>query len=436
MIKAFRGNILHFLSNPTEETPLDSIQCIDDGLLLVENGKINSIGEYSELFKTLDKNTEIIDYSGKILMPGFIDTHIHFPQLEIIAAYGRQLLEWLSLYVFPTEKKYSDETYSSSKASFFLEELLRNGTTTAVVYPTVHMNSVDSLFKEAEKLDMCIISGKVLMDRNAPMYLTDTPTTSYEESKNLINKWHNKGRLKYAITPRFAITSTEEQLEMVSTLKEEFPDVYIQTHLSENKEEVKLIKQLYPWSIDYINVYEKFNILTPKTILGHCIYLSERGYKVIKSTESIISWCPSSNFFLGSGVFNLQKAIKHNVNVTIGSDVGGGNRIFLFQVLNEAYKAAALKSIKLSPFSSLYTLTLGNAKLLGLSNEIGNFELGKYADFVVLDPCNTPLMQERMKNTRHLEDTLFTLQMLADNRCVKATYIKGELKYNNRSIYC
>ncbi len=435
MIKGFRGSILHFLSEPTQENLAVSYQCIDDGLLLISDEKIISIGEYSKLIKNLDKHIEITDYSGKILMPGFIDTHIHFPQLEIIAAYGRQLLEWLSLYVFPTEGKYSDKAYSSSKASFFLEELLRNGTTTAMIYPTVHINSVETLFEEAEKLGMCIISGKVLMDRNAPLYLTDTPKTSYEESKYLINKWHSKCRLKYAITPRFAITSTEEQLEIASTLKKEFPDVYIQTHLSENKEEVKLIKQLYPWSIDYINVYEKFNLLTPKTILGHCIYLSARGYGVVKETKSVISWCPSSNFFLGSGVFNLQKAIRSEVNVAIGSDVGGGNRIFMLQVLNEAYKAAALKNIKLSPFSSLYTLTLGNAKLLGLQDEIGNFETGKYADFVVLDPCNTPLMNERMKNTRHLEDTLFTLQMLADNRCVKATYIKGELKYENKSIY-
>ncbi len=435
MIKGFRGSILHFLSEPTQENFAVSYQCIDDGLLLISDDKIISIGEYSNLIKNLDKHIEITDYSGKILMPGFIDTHIHFPQLEIIAAYGRQLLEWLSLYVFPTEGKYSDKPYSSSKASFFLEELLRNGTTTAVIYPTVHINSVETLFEKAEKLGMCIISGKVLMDRNAPLYLMDTPKTSYEESKYLINKWHSKGRLKYAITPRFAITSTEEQLEVASTLKEEFPDVYIQTHLSENKEEVKLIKQLYPWSIDYINVYEKFNLLTPKTILGHCIYLSARGYGVVKETESVISWCPSSNFFLGSGVFNLQKAIRNGVNVAIGSDVGGGNRIFMLQVLNEAYKVAALKNIKLSPFSSLYTLTLGNAKLLKLQDEIGNFETGKYADFVVLDPCNTPLMSERMKNTRHLEDTLFTLQMLADNRCVKATYIKGELKYDNKNIY-
>jgi guanine deaminase len=434
-IQAYRGSILHFLRRPESISDTDSFQFIEDGLLIIESGKISKIDEFTIASKTLSKDIIIVDYSGYILFPGFIDTHIHFPQLEMIASYGEHLLEWLENYVFPTEKKYENKNYALKQAHFFVHELLRNGTTTAAAYSSVHKTSADMLFEVANEIDMCLITGKVMMDRNAPDYLLDTPESAYEDSKDLITKWHGKNRLKYAITPRFAPTSTEAQLEVAKTLKEEFPESYLQTHLSENKNELNWIKELYPWSIDYTDVYEKFDLLGDKSIFGHCIHLTDRAFSVIDESRSIVSWCPSSNFFLGSGFFNIKKAMQHDLNLSIGTDVGGGNRIFMLQVLNEAYKVASLSNIKLSPLHSLYYSTLGNAKALKLDKNIGNFNIGKDADFIVLDPANTPIMKERIKHSKTFADKLFSLQMLGDNRTIKATYIYGKLRYKNESIY-
>ncbi len=254
-------------------------------------------------------------------------------------------------------------------------------------------------------------------------------------SNSWIKKWHGKNRLKYAVTPRFAPTSTEAQLEVAKTLTKEFPKVYLQTHLSENRSELEWIKELYPWSIDYTDVYEKFDLLGNKSIFGHCIHLTDRAFSAIEESNSIVSWCPSSNFFLGSGVFNISKAMHHDLNLSIGTDVGGGNRIFMLQALNEAYKAASLRNIKLSPLHSLYYSTLGNARALKLDKNLGNFSIGKDADFIVMDPANTPLMKERAKYSKTFADKLFGLQMLGDNRTIKATYIYGKLRYKNESIY-
>lgn len=436
-MKFFRGAIMHFLHDPECHDMDSSYQYINDGLLVLDStGKIKEIGEFQKLkhyFST--EHLEYVNYSDYVIIPGFIDSHIHFPQLEMIASYsGGQLLEWLEKCVFSTEDKYRDFAYSKAKAEFFFRTLIKNGTTSALVFTSVHKASADAFFECAEKFDMLMISGKVLMDRNAPEYLLDTPEKSYEESKELIEKWHNRNRLKYALTPRFAPTSTEAQLEVVSSLKKQYEDIYFQTHLSENKNEIKWVKEIFPWSKDYSDVYEKFELFGKRSIFAHCAHLNDREFNLIKDSDSTISWCPSSNFFLGSGLFNVNKAKELKVRLSLGSDVGGGNHIFMLQVMDEAYKVGAIQNYNVRPLSSFYQATLGNARALSIDDKVGNFQQGKDADFLVINPNATPFLQERLNNAESLEERLFCLQMLADKRIIKAVYINGKKRFENNSI--
>lgn len=430
-IKAYRGSILHFLKPPKDHNDSSSYQYFEDGLLVISSGKITALGNYKDRKKFLPKDATIIDYSNYLITPGFIDTHIHYAQTEIIASYGQQLLEWLNTYVFPAERKYDNKEYAENIATFFLDELLNNGTTTAVIYSTVHKNSADVLFTCANKLNMRIITGKTMMNRNAPDYLLDTVQSSYDDSKDLIAKWHNKNRLLYAVTPRFAPTSSEEQLEVAAQLLKETPAIYMQTHLAENKHEVKWVKELYPWSKDYTDVYDHYGLLSDKSIFGHGIYLSDREFRLLAETKSVIAWCPTSNFFLGSGVFNLHQARHFKNRINIGTDVGGGTSFSMLQTIKVAYKAAAISNASLSPLDGFYLITLGNASALNLDDKIGNFEVGKEADFVVLDLNCTKLLAYKNARANSLEEKLFNLAILGDDRVIKATYILGECKYHD-----
>jgi guanine deaminase len=429
-VKAIRGAILHFLHHPRSYDDTASYQYIEDGLIVIEDGHIKAVDETDKILAKLPFGTKIVDYKNHLLMPGFIDLHIHYAQTEMIASYGKHLLEWLDNYVFPAERKYGDPVYAKENAEFFCHELLRNGTTTAVVYSTVHAVAAEILFQEAQKLNMCLVSGKTMMDRNAPAYLLDNPQKAYEESKALIEKWHGKNRLFYALTPRFAPTSTEEQLAVTQKLLQEFPDVYLQTHLAENKKEVAWVKELFPWSKDYTDVYDHYGLLTDKTIMGHSIYLSDREFMRLAETKTILCWSPTSNFFLGSGFFDLARAKKFKSRIGIGTDVGGGSSFSMFLTLNEAYKAAAIQHTNLTPLEGFYTITLGNAEALSLEHKIGNFVVGKEADLVVLDLKATPLLANKMKRANSLEEMLFNLMILGDDRVVTATYVLGELKHS------
>jgi guanine deaminase len=424
-IKAYRSSILHFLKSPEDDVK-NCYEYFSDGIIVIENGKIKALGDAKEIQKTLGDNIEVSNYTGFLITPGFIDLHIHYVQTEIIASYGEQLLEWLNNYVFPTERKFFDKKHAESIAFFFLKELLRNGTTTAAIYSSVHEASVEALFECAEKLNMRVLTGKTMMDRNAPSYLLDTPQKAYDESKRLIQKWHNRNRLSYVVTPRFAPTSTEEQLKVSSTLLKEFKDVYLQTHISENINEIKWVKELYPWSKNYTDVYDHFELLGERSIFGHGIYLFDEEFQRFHDTKSVIAWCPTSNFFLGSGVFNLGKARKFQTRMGIGTDVGGGSSFSMLQTLKAAYKAATIQNLKLSPLESFYYLTLGNARALSLDDKIGNFVVGKEADFIVLDLECTPLITSKMAQAKSLEDQLFNLLVLGDDRAIHATYILGK----------
>jgi guanine deaminase len=427
-ISAIRGSFLDIAEVIDCSSEIEGkVRYLEDGLLLLGNGCIEWFGDWQEGKHKIPENCSIHNYSDKLIVPGFIDTHIHYPQTEIVGAYGEQLLEWLENYAFPAEKQYKDEEYAAKMAGFFIDQLLRNGTTTALVFCTVHPESVEALFEAAEKYNMRIIAGKVLMDRNAPDYLLDTPETGYLDSKKLIEKWHKRGRLLYAITPRFAPTSTDEQLELAGKLKQEFPDTYLQTHLSENPDEIEWVKKLFPEQENYLDVYHHHGLTGSRSIFAHCIHLEEKEWDCLHNTDSAIAFCPTSNLFLGSGLFNLKHAWDKKVKVGMATDIGGGTSFNMLQTLSEAYKVMQLQKQKFSAYEAFYLATLGGAKALSLDHVIGNFTLGKEADFVVLDPKATALQAKRSEKSKKIADLLFSLIILGDDRTIFHTFVDGRL---------
>lgn len=427
VMNAIRASVLHF-SNITESPEIDH-QYWDDGLLVIENDRIKDVGNAKDLIvKYPDIN--IIDHRGKLLLPGLIDTHLHFPQTEMIASYGEQLLEWLQNYTFPTERKFENQEYSLKLAREFLKHLWSNGTTTALAYSTVHKCSADALFSTAHDANMLMITGKTCMDRNCPDWLQDTAELAEKESLELIEKWHNHGRLKYALTPRFAPTSTPEQLSLLGKIASAYPDIYIQTHLSENQEEIEWVKSLYPDAHDYLDVYDRFGLVTNRTVFGHCIHLEERTWQRLGEAQAIIAFCPRSNLFLGSGLFDIQAAKKYQVPVTLASDVGAGDSFNMLRTQGEAYKVCQLQNVTLHPFKGLYMMTQGSAHALGLNDSIGNLNIGTHADFILLDPHFNELSQLRMNSRENSpQDTLFALSMLGDERSIQSTWIAGKPVY-------
>ena len=423
---AYRAAILHSIADPAEVGIERSYEYFADGMLLVEDDKITAVGPAETLLPTLG-DVELIEYQNALITPGFIDTHIHFPQTGMVGAYGEQLLDWLNNYTFPCESQFGDKAHADQVAEIFLAELLRNGTTTALVFASVHPQSVNSLFEAAERLNLRLITGKVMMDRNAPDYLTDTADNSYADSKALIERWHGKGRLHYAVTPRFAPTSTPEQLTLAGQLLSEHEGLYMQTHISENVKEVEWVKALFPERKHYLDVYDHYQLLGQRSVLAHGVHLCDAECARLAETGSAIAFCPTSNLFLGSGLFNLPQAERFKVNVGLGTDVGGGTSFSLLQTLNEAYKVMQLQGEKLSPFKSLYLATLGGARALRLEDRIGTLQPGSDADFVVLDYKATPLMDYRISQSKSFEETLFVLMTLGDDRTVAQTYAAGRL---------
>lgn len=423
-LKAYRAALLHSLADPAEVGIDASYEYFADGILLVENGRVVEVGAAEALLPRLN-GVEVREYRDALITPGFIDTHIHYPQTGMIAAYGEQLLDWLNTYTFPTERQFADKAHAADVAGIFLKELLRNGTTTALVFGTVHRESVDAFFEAAQALDLRMIAGKVLMDRHAPDYLTDTPESGYADSKALIERWHGKGRLHYAVTPRFAPTSTSEQLELAGKLFAEYPDLYMHTHLSENRREIEWVKELFPARKGYLDVYDHHGLIGPRAVFAHGVHLCDEECARLGETGSAVAFCPTSNLFLGSGLFDLEKLERHGVRVGLGTDVGAGTSFSQLQSLNEAYKVMQLQGKKLDPFKSLYLATLGGARSLYLDERIGNFAAGKDADFVVLDYNATPLLSYRMQQARSLEERLFALTILGDDRVVQETFAAG-----------
>jgi guanine deaminase len=423
---AFRASILHFLDDPGADDAAHSWQYFEDGLLVVEHGRVKSIGAAAELLFALPAGTRIVDHTGKLIVPGFVDAHIHYPQIDIIASPGRQLLGWLEEYTFPAERSFDDHAHAREVADFFLDELLRNGTTTALVFGSVHKQSVDAFFEAAAEKKLRMIAGKVLMDRNCPGYLRDTAESGYADSAELIEKWDARERLNYAITPRFAITSSVHQLALAGKLAREHPATVIHSHVAENAAEVTWIRELFPSSRSYLDVYDHFGLLRERTVFAHCIHFDDADRKRMADSGATAAFCPTSNLFLGSGLFDIVAADAAGMRFAIATDVGGGTSMNMLRTLSEAYKVAQLRAHFLSPLRAFYLATLGGARALGLDALIGNFAAGKEADFVVLDSASTPLTARRAKHIGSLAERLFALVMLGDDRAIAQTYVMGQ----------
>ena len=426
----YRAPIYHCIETNGNVEPI----YIADGLMVVnsKSGRIVDIGSYSDLTSNWDTSNNLIHFKDRLIMPGFIDTHVHYPQYKVIASYGTSLLEWLDKYTFAEEQKFSDKDYADQIANLFLDELIKNGTTTVMTFCTSYRQSVDAFFAASEKRNLRMVAGKVMMDRNAPEELCDNPEDSYLDSKALIEKWHNKGRLRYAVTPRFALTSSQLQLEQASKLLNEYPDkngrkgVLLQSHLNENDEEIERVNELFPESKNYFGVYDDFGISGCNSVFGHCIHNTEEEYQKMAETGSKVSLCPTSNLFLGSGLFELEKLESYGIDVSLASDVGGGDSFSMFQVMNEAYKVCRMNDFNLDPVKAFYLTTLGAAKVLNMDDCIGNFEVEKEADFIVVDLNATEIISQKNKISANINDILFNLMTLGDDRLIDEVYIMGQ----------
>lgn len=425
MLEAYRASIFHCLADPGEDDDAAASEYFEDGVLLVEDGRIVEAGTASTLLDSLSADTHVEDLSGKLIVPGFVDCHVHYPQLDIIASYGEQLLDWLNRYAFPGEMRFADEQYARDVAKIFVDELVNNGTTTALVFATVHTHSADAIFEAAAAKGMRLIAGKVLMDTNCPAELRDDPDSAYSDSKMLIERWHGKDRLGYAITPRFALTSSEAQLEAAGRLASEYPDVWVHTHLAENHDEVQEIAQLFPWSDSYLGVYDRFGLLRERSVFAHCLHLQESECKLMAAKGAAAAHCPTSNMFLGSGLFDLRRLREAAIRVGLGTDVGGGTSLSLLKTMREAYKVLHMQQQPLPPGRAMYLATLGAAEALYLDDRIGNLAAGKEADFVVLDPAGTTVSAHRTATTASISELLFALIVLGDDRNIAATYLQG-----------
>ena len=424
--RALRGRLLSFRDDP-REAGSGAYDFIEDGLVEIADGTITAVGVASDLLARLPEGTAVDHYPDGLILPGFIDTHIHYPQTQVIASYGAQLLDWLERYALVEEQRFSDPEHCAAVARFFLDELLHNGTTTAAVYCTVHPQSVEAFFAESHRRNTRMVAGKVLMDRDTPAGLSDCPESAYVQSSALIGQWHGKGRQLYCVTPRFAVTSTEAQLEAAGTLLKEHPDCYMQTHLSENRREIETVRALFPWAESYTGVYERFGLLGPKSLFGHCIHLEEGERRLLSESGSVAAFCPTSNLFIGSGLFDLAKARNGAAPIRVGmaTDVGGGTSYSLLRTLAEAYKVLQLQDQNLPALEAFYMITLGNARALGLEDHIGSLAPGREADITVLDARATPAMAHRFERVETLEEELFLLMTLGDDRAVRATYVAG-----------
>lgn len=421
---AYRGRVLHFLGDPQFEA--DAIAYWDDGLLIVTDGKVDQVGDAQTLLPTLPASTPIIAYPGKFIVPGLIDTHVHYPQTDIIASPAPGLLEWLETYTFPAEERFADGEHATNVASYFLDTLLRHGTTTAMVWSTVHKVAAEALFREAARRNMRLITGKVLMDRHCPPALQDTAESGARDSADLIAAWHGQHRLAYALTVRFAPTSSPAQLAACGELAQHYKDVFIQTHVAENHDEVAWVKTLFPEARSYLDVYDNVGLLRPRAMFGHSIHLDHADRERLAASGAAVAHCPTSNLFLGSGLYDFHANDAHRLQLTLATDVGAGTGFSMLGVMNEAYKVARLGNYHLSAARMFYLATRGAAQALGWADRIGSFTPGCEADFIVIDPVSTPLLARRSAQCSTLEEQLFALALLGDERAIHATYLQGQ----------
>lgn len=429
---AIRGALLSFTGDPFRDD-VDAVRRYEpDAIVVMANGRIVDCGPAADVARRLSPETAVTQYADALISAGFLDAHVHYPQLPVIGAGGKPLLEWLTAYTFPAEGRFGDIDYARPIAVRYLDENLRHGITTAAVFGTVHAASVDALFDEALRRGMRIVAGKVLMDRNAPADLLDTAQQGYDDGKALIERWHHRGRLAYAITPRFAATSSPAQLEAASTLWRETPGAYLQSHVAENSAEVEWIASLYPDHARYLDVYAHFGLLGRRAVYAHGIYLSESDLQCLHESQTALAHCPTSNNFLGSGLFSLHRAreTRRPVHVALGTDLGGGTSFSMLRTMQAASEVAHLSGHPLSPSRAWWLATRGAAEALDLGERIGSIEPGRDADVVVIDLRSTPLIDFRMRYVENIDDALAVQLALGDDRAIRATYVAGRLAWD------
>jgi guanine deaminase len=417
------GRTLSFDGDPRADA--GALRYMERGALLIEGGRIVWAGQAGDEPLDLARGAQRHDYGGDLILPGFVDGHVHYPQIGVIASFGTQLLDWLETYTFPEEARFSDTAYARETARLFLDLLLANGTTTAAVYCTVHPESTDAFFEEASARDLRMIAGKVLMDRNAPDPVTDTARSGYDDTNALIGKWHGKGRNLYAVTPRFAPTSTPEQLEACGALMSEHDGVYLQSHVAENMDEVAWVADLFPEARSYQDVYARYGMLGPRALYGHAIHMDAADLAKASETGTKFVHCPTSNLFIGSGLFRMKETWDAGVGVMLGSDVGGGTSLSPFATMKAAYEIAQFGGYSLTPEQAFWLSTAGGAEALSLGDRIGRLDAGYEADIVVLDTASTDIIRQRVERAEAIRDVLFAQMILADDRAVRATYAAG-----------
>lgn len=398
---------------------------IPDGYLEVENGSIVGLGAFNDLPN--EKRAAAVSFGQQTLItPGFIDTHLHAPQLEMIGSYGGHLLEWLNRYTFPTEAKFADAKHARRVAGALFEQLERNGTLCALMFSTSHTEATNIFFEEAERARFRGIIGKTLMDRNAPAQLLQDPQIAYQDSRELLRKWNGRGLLGYAVSPRFAPTSSPRLLELAGALVKEFPNIYVQTHISENLAEVQWVRELFPDAEHYAGVYDRYGLLGERTVLAHGVHLTDPELDLIRARGARVAHCPNSNLFLGSGLFPLQRVRDHGVRVALGTDIGAGTTPSMFNAMADAYKVQQVCGVSLSPFQLWHLATLAGARVLALDGVTGSLEVGKDADFLVLDLEASTLLSLRMRSANTIEDILAGLIFMGDERVVLRSFVRGE----------
>ncbi len=426
--RAYRASLLRFAS--------DGAAVFDeDGLLVVDvNGKVAASGAFASL-RSAYSHLPTQHFPGRIIAPGFVDMHVHYPQMDVIGSPADGLLPWLANYTFPEENRFSAVEYAAQCATFFIAELLRNGVTTALTFATSHVASVKAMFEAADTAGLRIITGKCLQDRNCPDGVRDETEQSLIDTENLIQRWHGKGsrgQLGYAITPRFAPTCSDAQMRGMGELAAKYPDVWIQSHVSENSDEIAWVKQLYPQDASYLCVYERFGLLREKSVYAHCIHFNDADRALMKELGAAAAVCPTSNLFLGSGYFDFAKAQEQSLPHGLASDVGGGTSFSPFKTMLAAHYVSrsnaqsgcvAKRAITLSPHKLWWLHTAGAAQAMGLAGVVGNLQPGYDADFVILNPQATPILARRTARAQSLDELLFAMIVLGDERVVEQTVL-------------
>ena len=429
-MKAYRADLLDFTAAPAwgDTVAAGAVRWRPDHWLLVdEGGRIAGV-QAEPPAAGIPRE----DWRGHLLLPGFIDTHVHSPQIGVMASYGTALLDWLNNYTFPAERAWADPEVAALGSAHFLDALLAHGTTAAAVFPTVHKTSAEAIFGAASERGMRLIAGKVLMDRHAPDGLRDDVAQAERDCIDLIHRWHGKGRNAYAVTVRFAPTSTPEQLAMAGALCRADPSLYMQTHVAENRDEVRWVAELFPQARSYLDVYASAGLLHRRSILAHAIWLDAVDRAALRASGAQIAFCPSSNLFLGSGLFDWPAMLAADAAVSVASDVGGGTSLSMQRTLADGYKVQALGGHKLTAWTALHAATRGAAEALQLGHEIGSFETGRLADFTVWRWSATSVDAERQRLARDLHERIFAWMTLTDDRHLRATWVAGIKRHDAR----